>query len=112
MHSVHDAITSIDDDRIGAAREVLDGLVDADLRIPLIAVLDARDTPHHIAMSYEELLAALLVDPSDTLRCVAAHHVAERHLVALRGELMRLKPIAQSSLVMSAFDQALEVLDA
>lgn len=112
MHSVHDAITSIDEERIGAAREVLDGLVDADLRLPLIAVLDARDTPHQLAMTYEELLTALLVDPSDTLRCVAAHHVAERHLVALRGELMRLKPDAQSSLVMSAFDQALEVLDA
>jgi hypothetical protein len=63
-------------------------------------------------MTYEELLAALLLDPSDSLRCVTAHHVAERRLVALRHELVRLKPMAHSSLVMNAFEQAIEVLDA
>jgi hypothetical protein len=113
MHSVHDAITSIDDERVGAAFEILDGLVESDLRMPLVAVLAARDTPAPAhAMSYEQLLSALLVDPSDSLRCVAAHHVAERRLVALRRELVRLRPITHSPLVSTAFDQAIEVLDA
>ncbi len=113
MHSVHDAITSIDDERVGAAHEVLDGLVDSDLRLPLVAVLAARDTPTQTpAMSYEELLAALLDDPSESLRCVAAHHIAERRLTTLRRELLRLRPITQSQLVSTAFEQAIEVLDA
>jgi AAA family ATP:ADP antiporter len=113
MHSVHDAITSIDDDRLGAAHEILDGLIDSDLRIPLVAVLAARDQPIGApVMTYEELLTALLVDPSETLRCVTAHHVGERRLVSLRAELARLRPVARSPLVSTAFEQAIEVLDA
>ena len=113
MHGVHDAITSIDDERVGAAHEILDGLVESELRIPLFAVLSSRDMPTPASpMSYEDLLATLLVDPSESLRCVAAHHVAERRLIGLRRELARLRPITRSPLVSTAFDQALEVLDA
>ena len=60
----------------------------------------------------ESLLAALLADPSESLKCVVAHHVAERHLVALRQDLTRLRPLAGPPLVTYAFDQAIERLDA
>jgi hypothetical protein len=56
-------------------------------------------------------VAALLADPSESLRCVVAHHVAERHLVALRGELARLRPLDGPVLVVHAFDQAMARLD-
>ena len=60
--------------------------------------------------SYEAVLATLLEDPSDSLRCIAAHHIAERRLMALRPQLARLVPA--SPLVTQAFDQALRRLDA
>ena len=113
MRSVHDAIISADDDRSGAAVEILDGLLDAELRMPLVELIAAQNAPaSDVDMTYEQLLATLLVDPSDSLRCVAAHHVAERRLVALRTQLVRLQPTAASEIVVSAFDQAVERLDA
>jgi hypothetical protein len=113
MRSVHDAITSADDERAAAAGEILDGFVPADVRIPLVALIAAQNAPTpRIDMTYEDLLAALLVDPSDSLRCVAAHHIAERRLVALRTDLVRLKANATPAIVLSAFDQALARLDA
>jgi AAA family ATP:ADP antiporter len=113
MRSLHDALTSIDDERIAAALEILDGQLDIDLRVPLVELIAAQHEPAPADdMTYEALLAALLADPSDSLRCVAAHHVAERRLVALRGELVRLRPITSPPYVTSAFDQAVETLDA
>ena len=113
MRQVHDAITSADDVRVAAAFEIIDGLVDAELRPPLVALMMAEHAPTaRVNLTYEELLSALLVDPSDSLRSIAAHHVAERRLVALRGALIRLRPTTASPVVLSAFDQAIERLDA
>jgi ATP/ADP translocase len=122
LRSVHDAITSADEARRAAAREILDDLVPIELRAPLLAVI--ADLPPALRRArlgslapgpfanHEAVLAALLAERSESLRCVAAHHVAERRLVALRADLERLRPIAGSSLVMRAFDQAIERLDA
>jgi len=116
MRSVHDAITSIDDERRAAAQEILESYVDADLRLALLDVIDERDRPAERTMTTyptsEDLFDALLTDPSDSVRCVAAHHVAERNLVALRGVLVRLRPVTSSDLVLHSFDQAIERLHA
>ncbi len=116
MRSVHDAITSIDDDRRAVAQELLESYVPAHLRLALLEVIDQRDRPSDQSMTiyptYEDLLAALLSDPSNSLRSVAAHHVAERKLVALRGVLLRLRPVISSDVVLHSFDQAIERLDA
>jgi hypothetical protein len=61
--------------------------------------------------TYTEVLATLLADHSDSLRCVAAHFVGERKLVGLRDELLRLKPLTESKLVTQAFEQAIARLD-
>jgi len=111
LRSLYDALISSDDDRRGAAREILDELVPAEIRVPLLAVLEQRE-PFVLDLTHAELIATLLADPSESLRCVAAHHVAERHLVALRGELVRLRPVTASTLVTHAFDQAIARLDA
>jgi AAA family ATP:ADP antiporter len=104
LRSVYDAIHSSDDERRAAAREILEDMLTGDLR-PLLDVLDRAPVPAGVFPTYEALVAALLVDPSDSLRCVAAYHVAERRLIALRPELERLRPA--SALVSSAFDQAI-----
>jgi hypothetical protein len=108
LRSVHDAITSDDDDRASAAREILEDLLPAAIRLPLVAML-AHETSTEYE-TYEDTIAALLADHSESLRCIAAHHVAERNLVALRPHLTRLRPT--ELLVTHAFDQAIARLDA
>ena len=106
LRSVHDAITSDDDadeHRASAAREILEDLIPATIRLPLISVLD--NAPIKTYGTYEAVIAALLADPSESLRCIAAHHVAERNLVTLRPHLTRMRPI--EPLVSQAFDQAI-----
>jgi hypothetical protein len=112
LRGVYDAIASTDDDRRAAAREIVEGILPVDQRIELLAVIDGRTVDPAREYGLGDVIAALLEDPSDSLRCVAAYHVAERQLVALRSELRRLRPRTGAPLVVRAFDQALEVLDA
>lgn len=108
LRSVHDAMLGDHDEHRGAAREILEHVVPAEVRAPLFALLDGEpealldELPTH-----QSVISALLADPSDSLRCVAAHHVAELQLVELREELVRLKPITDSALVTHAFEQAI-----
>jgi hypothetical protein len=118
MRSAHDAFAGTDEARRAAAREILGALLQTDLRAPLLAVLDDLSPLQRRARtgdlapgpfaSYEAFVAALLADPSESLRCVVAEHVAERRLTALTGDLARLRP--GGGLVAHAFDHALAVL--
>lgn len=115
LRSAHDAFAGADDARRAAAREILGALLPADLREPLFAVLDGRradDLTPGPFTTYEAFIAALLADPSESLRCVVAEHVAERHLTALTDDLARLRPSYGHPLVAHAFDRALAVLHA
>jgi hypothetical protein len=101
-----------------AAREIIEHLLSADERAPLIDLLVHGDKHRHDEAevrehypTYNEVLSTLLADHSDSLRCVAAHHVAERKLVELRDELLRLKPLTESKFVTQAFEQAIARLD-
>ena len=122
LRSVYDAITGTDEARRSAAREILESVLPIDRRVPLFAIVDDLPPPERLAQlgelapgpfpTYESLLAALLADPSESLKCVVAHEVAERHLVTLRPELVRLRPLVGPPLVIYAFDQALARLHA
>ena len=122
LRSVHDAFMHRDEVRRAAAREIVESIVSSDLRSALLAVVDElspderRARLGHLApgpfASYEALAAALLADPSESVRCVVAHHVAERRLIALRGDLERLRPGLGRPFVIEAFDQAMARLDA
>jgi hypothetical protein len=121
LRSVHDAIASADEVRRSAAREIIDHLIPFELREPLLAVVeDLRPEVRHGRLgdlapepfaTHADLLAALLSDRSASLRCIAAHHVAERQLLALRPELLRLRSLDVPPHVLRAFDQALARLD-
>jgi len=78
---------------------------------PLLAVIAGDGGADRTALDHERELALLLRDRSDCVRCVAAHHVAERRVVGLRPELARLQRGASSSLVCRTFTQAMEILD-
>jgi hypothetical protein len=123
MRSVHDAMTGDDDARRAAAREILEAYVPSSLLAPLLVMLDRgsvddrRDRLGKLAAgpfaSDTGLIAALLADPSESVRCIAAYHVAEHHLVALRPQLVELRGRdGEPPLVRQAFDQAIARLDA
>jgi ATP/ADP translocase len=122
VRSVYEAIASADPARRGAAREVFEHLAPADLREPLLAVIDDLPPERRRARlgalvprpfaRYEDLLAALLAEPSASLRCIVAFHIAEQRITTLRPALARQRPLAESSLVFHAFDQAMARLDA
>ncbi|HET7506473.1 MAG TPA: HEAT repeat domain-containing protein [Kofleriaceae bacterium] len=122
LRSIHDALRSGNDARHGAAREIVEALVPAELRVPLLAVLAQVPAEQRRALlgelaagpfaSYEAFIAALLIDPSESLRCVVAYHVAEHRLIGLRGDLARLRPLIEPPMVAHAFDQAIARLDA
>lgn len=112
LRSIHDALQSEYADHRAAAREILEHLLPADERTRLFAVIQTGSAPDREGLkalyeNYKDVISALLADSSVSLRCVAAHHVAERQLVELRDELVRLKAVTASPLVLSAFDQAL-----
>jgi hypothetical protein len=111
MRSIHDALLSEHAEHRGAAREILEHLLPADERNQLFDVIRGGtadgDSLKEQFPTDKDIIAALLADPSVSLRCVAAHHVVERKMVALRDELVRLKPVTASPLVTSAFEQAL-----
>jgi AAA family ATP:ADP antiporter len=117
LRSVHDALMRGDEVRRSAAREIVEAVVGSELRPALLAVVDdlspeqrrarlGRLAPGPFA-SYEALAATLLADPSESLRCVVAYHVAELRLITLRAELERLRPSLGRPFVVHAFDQAM-----
>jgi ATP/ADP translocase len=120
LRSAHDAFAGHDEARRAAGREIVGALVNGDLRAPLLAVLDdlspaqRRERTGSFAPgpfdTYESFIVALLADPSESLRCVVAEHVAEHHLTALTDDLSRLRPADGHPLVTHAFDHALAVL--
>jgi hypothetical protein len=121
LRSVHDALMGADVLRHGAARELLETVLAPDVRGSLFAVLDElspdarRERLGQLApgpfATYEALLGELLDDASESLRCLAAFHIAERRLVSLREVLIRTRPLAGPQLVIHAFDQAIARLD-
>ncbi|HUG55341.1 MAG TPA: HEAT repeat domain-containing protein, partial [Vicinamibacteria bacterium] len=79
------------------SRELLENLLAPPLREAIVAVVDevsdaerlARATAVYRALplTYEELLARLLEESGETVRCLAVYHVGEIGLVALRPRL-------------------------
>jgi ATP:ADP antiporter, AAA family len=83
-----------------SSRELLENVLEPALRDPVLAVVDdggdaarlARAGTAYVpdALEYEDVLSLILQTGGESLRCVAAHHVGELRLAALRPRLEAL----------------------
>ncbi len=93
----------------GVVREVVLALIDdapaADRCAAAASALDLELAE----LSYEECLAHMVVDPSDTMRAITAHHIAELGLTELTSKLEE-NPASPGSAVAEVFDRAIEAL--
>ena len=105
-------------ERQGAAgsRELLENLLRRPLREAVLALVD--DVPDTRAwrgpqpttvprpLDYEELLGPLLEEPGETVRCLAAYHVGELGLTALRPAAGGGEPSASAGFFLLAGGRA------
>jgi hypothetical protein len=97
---IHRGLRSSDARARASSRELLENVLEPARRDPVLAVVDdggdaarlARAGAVYVAepLGYEEVLALILEAGGESLRCVAAHHVGELRLVALRARLEEL----------------------
>ena len=121
IRDIYEAIVSGDEARRSAAHEILEACAPTSLRGPLLALIDARSgdalrplvvgTGSQPFASYDAVLAVLLDDASESVRCVAAYDAVEHGAASLRGEIARLQPTVHGALTRQAFDQAIARLD-
>jgi hypothetical protein len=103
------------------SRELLENLLPAPLRDAVLALVDdASDVRRLVAarpffraerLDYEGVLAALLEQPSETVQCLAAYHVGELGLTALRARLEAVDRRSSGLFVAQVVERALRLLD-
>ncbi|HEV7500209.1 MAG TPA: HEAT repeat domain-containing protein, partial [Vicinamibacteria bacterium] len=79
------------------SRELLENLIQPPLRGPVLAMVDEAPDEQRLAravsvyrsdaLSYDALLARLIEEPGETVRCLAVYHVGELGLAALSPRL-------------------------
>jgi hypothetical protein len=97
---IYRGLQSSDPRARASSRELLENVLDPALRGPVLAVVDdggdaarlARAGTAYVpeALEYEDVLSLILQTGGESLRCVAAHHVGELRLAALRPRLEEL----------------------
>jgi len=103
-----------------SSRELMENLLRPPLRQAVLALADpvpgqdrlASAAPYYTprTLSYEELLGLMLEDASESLRCIAAYHVAELGLVALRPQLQARAPVENAFFVSRVLERAIAAL--
>jgi hypothetical protein len=97
-----------------SSRELIENVVEPPLRAAVLALADGRLPSGHPSpvppLGYEELLASLLEQPGETLRCLAAHHVGELRLRTLRGRIEELRGKETALFVGRVFERTLREL--
>ncbi len=104
-----------------SSRELLEAVLKPPLRQALLAVVDGVPWPESVAAAepfyrpettgYEELLAALVNSPSETLRCLAAHQIAELGLTRLRPSIEARRSEETALFVGRVLEKALRLLE-
>jgi HEAT repeat protein len=120
VQSIYRGLRSSKPKILAGSRELVENLTQPPLREALLALLDdARDPlsgagPYYAArpIGYEELLAALLEAPGETVRCFAAYHIGELGLVGLRPRLEDLRRRETGFFVGRVVERALRLLAA
>jgi AAA family ATP:ADP antiporter len=104
------------------SRELLTYVVGARFRSAVLALLDDGPVPERLAVSqafydppvldYAGLLALMLDESSESLRCIVSHHIAELGLRAFRPRLVELHARERGLFAIRVFEHALAILDA
>jgi len=121
FQSIHRGVLSAEPRLRASSRELLEAVLRPPLRAALVAVVDGSPWPDSAAAAapyyqakatrYEELLASLLESPSETLRCLAAHHIAELGLVSLKPEIEARRAKESALFVARVLEKALRLLE-
>ena len=121
FESIHRGVLSANARLRASSRELLEAVLKPPLREAMLAVVDGAPWPQSAgvaatyyearATSYEELLASLVESPSETLRSVAAHHIAELGLVQLRPALLARRAQESALFVGRVLEKALRLLE-
>jgi hypothetical protein len=104
-----------------SSRELLENLLPAPHRDAVLALVDdAPDARRLVAaraffraerLDYEGVLGVILDQPSETVRCLAAYHVGELRLTALRGRLEAVDRRSGGLFLSQVVERALRLLD-
>jgi hypothetical protein len=100
-----------------SSRELLENLLGPPLRAPVLALVDegpdavrlarAEAAYERTALDYEAVLALMLEQGGESLRCIAAYHVGELGLSVLRPRLERLRREGTSFFLARVVERAL-----
>jgi hypothetical protein len=105
-----------------SSRELLENVLSPPLREVVLAIVDEAEDASRLAragelyaapaLGYEEVLALILERGGESLRCVAAHHVGEIGLRALRPRLEGLRGSGASFFLARVVERALSAFPA
>jgi ATP:ADP antiporter, AAA family len=119
---IHRGVSSANAKVSAASRELLDNVIKPPLRDALLALigdapLAARlqaAAPYYTPrpLDYDALLATMLEERSESLRSIAAHHIAELGLVAFRPRLAEIGSREKGFFAARVIERALAVLAA
>ncbi len=119
---IHRGASSANAKVSAASRELLENVIKPPLRDSLLALIgDAPLTerlraaaPYYAPgpLDYDALLATMLEERSESLRSIAAHHVAELGLVAFRPRLAEIHSREKGFFAARVIERALAVLSA
>jgi hypothetical protein len=100
FRDIHRGLRSRDARARASGHELLENLLRPPLRAPILALVGDEPDAARLAgagelhpprvLGYEAALERVLEDGGEALRCIAAHHVGELGLVALRPRLVEL----------------------
>ena len=120
LERIYRGLSSADPKVQASSRELLEALLDSPVREAVLALVN--DVPDRLriaeaqafyrpqSLGYEELLGRLLDEPGETLRCLAAYHVAELGLTDFRPRLEAAQKKETGLFVSRVLERALRLL--
>jgi AAA family ATP:ADP antiporter len=120
LERIYRGLGSADPKVTASSRELLEALLQSPMREAVLALVN--DVPDRLRIAeaqafyrpqdlgYEELLGRLLEEPGETLRCLAAYHVAELGLTDFRPRLEEARKKETGLFVTRVLERALRLL--